>query len=71
MLLGVLPLLLLGPIGVLAFGKLDLAGPSSSYMTDRESTNQAPDPAAERGAGVQAMAPCGLHVWAAAVTRIV
>jgi len=70
-LLAVLALLLLGPAGVLAFGDLDLHTPW--YMANRESTQQAPDPAAEQGAVVQVYGArvvrwrgaFGIHPWIA------
>ncbi|RZI94942.1 MAG: DUF3750 domain-containing protein, partial [Variovorax sp.] len=42
---------MLGPIGMLASGKLDLDTPW--YRSSQASTGQAPDPAVERGAVVQ------------------
>ncbi|RZI66131.1 MAG: DUF3750 domain-containing protein, partial [Pseudomonas sp.] len=64
-------LLLLGPIGVLAFGDLDLDTPW--YQTRQESTGQAPDPAVDRGAVVQVYGArivrwrgaFGIHPWIA------
>ena len=64
-------LLLLGPIGVLAFGDLDLDTPW--YRTRQESTGQAPDPAVDRGAVVQVYGvrivrgrgAFGIHPWIA------
>ncbi len=66
-----LAVLLLGPIGVLASGNLDLYTPW--HMTSRESTGQAPDPSAERGAVVQIYGArivrwrgaFGIHPWIA------
>ncbi|MEJ8850407.1 DUF3750 domain-containing protein [Variovorax rhizosphaerae] len=66
-----LTLLMLGPIGVLAFGNLDLDTPW--HMTSRESTGQAPDPLVERGAVVQVYGArtvrwrgaFGIHPWIA------
>ena len=71
MFLGLLALLLLGPVSVLAFGDLDLDTPW--HMTSRESTKQAPDPAIERGAVVQVYGArivrwrgaFGIHPWIA------
>jgi hypothetical protein len=71
MFLGLLALLMLGPVGVLAFGDLDLDTPW--YMMSRESTRQAPDPATERGAVVQVYGArivrwrgaFGIHPWIA------
>lgn len=66
-----LALLMLGPIGVLASGSLDLDTPW--HMTSRESSGQAPDPAVERGAVVQVYGArivrwrgaFGIHPWIA------
>ncbi|WP_218668945.1 DUF3750 domain-containing protein [Variovorax sp. KK3] len=66
-----LALLMLGPIGVLASGKLDLDTPW--YMTSRQSTRQAPSPAQESGAVVQVYGArivrwrgaFGIHPWIA------
>ena len=66
-----LAVLLLGPIGMLASGKLDLDTPW--HMTSRESTGQAPDPSLERGAVVQVYGArivrwrgaFGIHPWIA------
>ncbi len=71
MFLGLLLLLLLGPIGVLASGKLDLATPWQ--RSSQASTGQAPDPAVERGAVVQVYGArivrwrgaFGIHPWIA------
>ena len=46
-----LALLMLGPIGVLASGRLDLDTPW--HLTSQTSTGQAPHPSVERGAVVQ------------------
>ncbi|MBU1362107.1 MAG: DUF3750 domain-containing protein [Gammaproteobacteria bacterium] len=70
-LLCLLALLLLGPIGVLASGRLDLDTPW--HMTSRESTGQAPSPSVERGAVVQVYGArivrwrgaFGIHPWIA------
>ena len=64
-------LLLLGPIGVLASGTLDLDTPW--YRSQRGSTQQAPDPSVERGAVVQVYGArtvrwrgaFGIHPWIA------
>lgn len=64
-------LLLLGPIGVLAFGDLDLSTPW--HLTRQERTGQAPDPGLERGAVVQVYGArivrwrgaFGIHPWIA------
>jgi hypothetical protein len=69
--LGLIALLLLGPIGVLASGTLDLDTPW--YRTSHESTGQAPDPLVERGAVVQVYGArivrwrgaFGIHPWIA------
>lgn len=66
-----LAVLMLGPIGMLASGKLDLNTPW--HMTNRGSTGQAPDPAVERGAVVQVYGArivrwrgaFGIHPWIA------
>lgn len=66
-----LALLMLGPIGVLASGNLDLDTPW--HLTSRESTGQAPDPSIERGAVVQVYGArivrwrgaFGIHPWIA------
>lgn len=71
MLLLLLALLLLGPIGVLASGTLDLSTPW--HQSDRSSTGQAPDPAAEPQAVVQVYGArtvrwrgaFGIHPWVA------
>ena len=71
MFLGLLTLLMLGPIGMLAFGDLDLDTPW--HLTSRKSTMQAPDPAVERGAVVQVYGArivrwrgaFGIHPWIA------
>ena len=63
--------LMLGPIGVLASGSLDLDTPW--HLTSRESTGQAPDPSVERGAVVQVYGArivrwrgaFGIHPWIA------
>ncbi|MDB5877861.1 MAG: hypothetical protein JWQ41_1275 [Variovorax sp.] len=68
---GLLALLMLGPIGVLASGKLDLDTPW--YLTSQESTGQAPAPSVERGAVVQVYGArivrwrgaFGIHPWIA------
>lgn len=68
---GVVLLLLMGPIGVLAFGDVDLHTPW--YQARRDSTGQAPDPAVERGAIVQVYGArtvrwrgaFGIHPWIA------
>ena len=70
-LLALVALLLLGPIGVLASGKLDLDTPWHSR--ERSATGQAPDPAVERGAVVQVYGArivrwrgaFGIHPWIA------
>src|SRR5688572_18321884 len=66
-----LAMLMLGPIGVLASGNLDLDTPW--HMRGRGSTGQAPDPAVERGAVVQVYGArivrwrgaFGIHPWIA------
>ena len=71
MFLGLIALLMLGPVGVLASGNLDLNTPW--YMMSRESTKQAPDAASERGAVVQVYGArivrwrgaFGIHPWIA------
>lgn len=68
---GVFMLLLMGPIGVLAFGDIDLG--STWYRSNRDSTGQAPDPAVERQAVVQVYGArtvrwrgaFGIHPWIA------
>ncbi len=68
---GVVVLLLMGPIGVLAFGDIDLGSPW--YRTNRDSTGQAPDPTVERQAVVQVYGArtvrwrgaFGIHPWIA------
>ena len=73
--LSLIALLLLGPMGVLAFGDLDLD--TAWYMTSRESTKQAPDPATEREAVVQVYGArivrwrgaFGIHPWIAVKRR--
>lgn len=63
--------LMLGPIGVLASGDLDLDTPW--HLRSRGSTGQAPDPAVERGAVVQVYGArivrwrgaFGIHPWIA------
>ncbi|MEP6971083.1 MAG: DUF3750 domain-containing protein, partial [Betaproteobacteria bacterium] len=68
---GLVVLLLMGPIGVLAFGDIDLASPW--YRTNRDSTGQAPDPAVVREAVVQVYGArtvrwrgaFGIHPWIA------
>lgn len=70
-LLGLLALLMLGPLGVLASGKLDLDTPW--YRASQGSTQQAPDPRVERGAVVQVYGArivrwrgaFGIHPWIA------
>ena len=70
-LVAMVALLLLGPIGVLASGKLDLQTPWSS--AGRDSTRQAPDARVERGAVVQVYGArtvrwrgaFGIHPWIA------
>ena len=70
-LLALVGLLLLGPLAVLAFGGLDLDTHWSA--ASRESTGQAPDPAAERAAVVQVYGArahrwrgaFGVHTWIA------
>lgn len=70
-LLALIGLLLLGPIGVLASGKLDLG--MSWQRSDRSPTGQAPDPAIERRAVVQVYGArtvrwrgaFGIHPWIA------
>ena len=70
-LLALLVLLLLGPVGVLASGKLDLQTPWQ--FADRASTGQAPDPKVERRAVVQVYGArivrwrgaFGIHPWIA------
>ncbi|MBC7619874.1 MAG: DUF3750 domain-containing protein, partial [Candidatus Saccharibacteria bacterium] len=70
-LLGLLVLLLLGPMGVLASGTLDLNTPWQH--TRSASTGQAPDPAVERSAVVQVFGArtvrwrgaFGIHPWIA------
>lgn len=66
-----LALLMLGPVGVLASGSLDLDTPW--HLTSRESTGQAPAPSIERGAVVQVYGArivrwrgaFGIHPWIA------
>jgi len=66
-----LVLLLLGPLGMLAFGAVDLQTPWN--QTRRDSTGQAPDPAVEREAVVQVYGArtvrwrgaFGIHPWIA------
>ncbi len=66
-----LAFLMLGPLGVLASGELDLDTPW--HLTSQESTGQAPDPSAERGAVVQVYGArivqwrgaFGIHPWIA------
>ena len=68
-LLGWVVVLLLGPLGVLATGKLDLRTPW--HGSSRDSTRQAPDPRVERGAVVQVYGArivrwrgaFGIHPW--------
>ena len=70
-LVGLVVLLLMGPIGVLAFGNIDLTSPW--YRTNRDSTGQAPDPAVVREAVVQVYGArtvrwrgaFGIHPWIA------
>jgi len=70
-LLGLVALLLLGPLGVLASGTLDLDTPW--HRSSREGTGQAPDPAAEPGAivlvygarTVRWRGAFGIHPWIA------
>ncbi|WP_326543473.1 DUF3750 domain-containing protein [Pseudorhodoferax sp.] len=70
-LLALVALLLLGPIGVLASGKLDLDTPWHSR--ERSATGQAPDPAIEQRAVVQVYGArivrwrgaFGIHPWIA------
>jgi hypothetical protein len=69
--LGLLAVLMSGPIGVLASGTLDLDTPW--HLTRQESTEQAPDPSVERGAVVQVYGArivrwrgaFGIHPWIA------
>lgn len=71
LLMGLLLLLLMGPLAVLAFGDLDLQTPW--YSSSRKSTGQAPDPALVRDAVVQVYAArtvrwrgaFGIHPWIA------
>lgn len=71
MLLGLVLLLLLGPVGVLASGALDLNTPW--HARERGPTGQAPDPAVERRAVVQVYGArtvrwrgaFGIHPWVA------
>lgn len=58
-LLGLVLLLLLGPVGVLASGTLDLQTPWQ--QTSSASTGQAPDPAVERRAVVQVFGARTIH----------
>jgi hypothetical protein len=70
-LFGMVALLLMGPIGVLAFGDIDLDSPWQ--RTNRDSTGQAPDPAVVRAAVVQVYGArtvrwrgaFGIHPWIA------
>ncbi len=71
LLMGLVLLLLMGPLAVLAFGDIDLQTPW--YGSSRESTGQAPDPAVVRDAVVQVYAArtvrwrgaFGIHPWIA------
>jgi len=68
---GLVLLLLMGPIGVLAFGDIDLRSPW--HRTNRDSTGQAPDPAQVQEAVVQVYGArtvrwrgaFGIHPWIA------
>ncbi len=68
---GLVALLLLGPLGVLAFGDVDLQTPW--FRSSRDSTGQAPDPALVREAVVQVYGArtvrwrgaFGIHPWIA------
>lgn len=70
-LLALVALLLLGPLAVLASGRLDLQ--SAWYGRSHDSTQQAPDPRVERGAVVQVYGArtvrwrgaFGIHPWIA------
>lgn len=70
-LFGLIALLLLGPLGVLASGQLDLRSPW--HRSSRDSTQQAPAPWVERGAVVQVYGArivrwrgaFGIHPWIA------